>query len=140
MKSRFALAALALGTTVMIPAAVAQESLDGKATITATQGKDGKVTVVLKGAESKDKIYVNKSYPIKCSLKAKDGGKLDKNEIKKDDLKFEDAAGKEGKANSATFSVAADKGIDGECKMVVCTDNACSSPFTVKFASAAAKK
>src|SRR5687768_313558 len=109
MKSRFALAALALGTTVMIPAAVAQESMDGK------------VTVVLKGADAKDKIYVNKSYPIKCSLKAKDGGKLDKAEIKKDDLKFEDVAGKEGKATSATFSVAADKGVDGECKMVVCT-------------------
>jgi hypothetical protein len=31
--------------------------------------------------------------------------------------------------------VGADKTVTGECKVVLCTDSSCSSPFTMKFAS-----
>ena len=79
---------------------------------------------------SKDGLYVNKDYPIKCTLKIADGGKLEKTELVKADAKYEDAA-KEGKAKSVSFSVGADKAVDAECKLVVCTDATCSAPFKV---------
>jgi len=91
-----------------------------------------KASIVLKGKD--DKTYVNKEYPIKCSVKIASGGTLSKAELTKSDVAFEDA-GKEGKAKSATFSVGADKTIEGTCKVVACSDNACSSPFEVKFKS-----
>ncbi|NUP09244.1 MAG: hypothetical protein HOW73_24600 [Polyangiaceae bacterium] len=134
MKIRFALAALALGSAAMLPSALAEESLDGKGVVEAKfDAKAKKVNIVIKGKS--DGIYVNKDYPLKCTLKAKDGGKVDKTELKKEDAKYEDVAGKAGKAKTATFSVGADKNVEGECKMVVCSDSACSSPFKVSFTS-----
>ena len=139
MKIRFALAAVALATTALLPTAVADDtaSLDGKATVEAKlDAKAKKVTLTIKGKGpiGNDAVYVNTDYPLKCNLKIKDGGKLDKAELKKDDAKFEDA-GKPGKAKSATFTVGADKPVEGECKLVVCTDKSCSSPFKVSFTS-----
>lgn len=134
MKIRFALAALALGTTALLPSALAEESLDGKAVVEAKlDAKAKKLTLTVKGKG--DGVYVNKDYPLKCTLKAKDGGKVDKAELKKEDAKYEDVSGKAGKAKSATFTTGADKAVEGECKVVVCSDSACSSPFKVKFTS-----
>ncbi|NUP07069.1 MAG: hypothetical protein HOW73_13525 [Polyangiaceae bacterium] len=132
MKIRPAIVALVIGSVAVVPTALAEESLDGKAVGEATV-KDGKATIVIKGAS--DGIYVNKDYPIKCSVKSKGNGKLDKHALKKEDAKYEDVAGKAGKARSVTLGVGATGAIEGSCKVVVCTDNACSSPFAVDFAS-----
>jgi hypothetical protein len=80
-------------------------------------------------------FYVNTEYLLKCSLKIKDGGTLEKAELKKENAKYDEVSGKTGKAKSATFSVGADKSVEGSCKVVVCTDNSCSSPFKVAFSS-----
>jgi hypothetical protein len=140
MKTRFArvatsLALAALATTTVFTSAVAEESLDGKAKITATlDAKTKKATIVITG--EKDGIYVNKEYPLKCDLTIKDKGTLEKAQLTKSDATYEDAGkGKEGKAKSATLKVGADKPIEGECKVVVCTVGSCSAPFKVKFAS-----
>src|SRR5687768_1115276 len=111
MKIRFALAALALAATATIPSAVvADESLEGKATVEAKlDAKAKKVTIVIKGKG--DGVYVNKDYPLKCTLTAKDGGTVEKAELKKEDAKYEDVSGKAGKAKSATFVVGSDKGV-----------------------------
>jgi hypothetical protein len=136
MNIRFAAAALALGAlfaTAVLPSASAEESLDGKATVDAKlDSASKKLTLVIKGAG--DGVYVNTEYSLKCSLKAKDGGALEKAELKKDDAKFEDA-GKAGKAKSATLTASADKSVEGSCKVVVCTDTSCSNPFKVPFSS-----
>ena len=68
MKTRFALAALALAATATIPSAVvADESLEGKATIEAKL-KDKKVTIVIKGKdiqiEGSGKINVKASSDV----------------------------------------------------------------------------
>jgi len=134
MKIRFALAAIALATTTVISSAVADEALEGKATADAKlDAKAGKATLVLKGKG--DGVYINKDYGLKCSVKAKDGGKVDKSELKKEDATYESVADKPTKAKSATFTVGADKAIEGECKLVVCTDTSCSSPFKVSITS-----
>lgn len=137
MNIRFAAAALALGAlfaTAVLPSAFAEESLDGKATVDAKlDSASKKLTLVIKGKG--DGVYVNTEYSLKCSLKAKDGGALEKAELKKDDAKFEDVAGKAGKAKSATLTASADKSVEGSCKVVVCTDTSCSNPFKVPFSS-----
>ena len=134
MKIRFALAALVLSSTALLSSAVAEESLDGKATVEAKlDAKAGKATIVIKGKS--DGIYVNEDFGLKCSVKAKDGGKVDKAELKNEDAKYESVADKPGKAKSATLTVGADKGIEGECKVVICTTTACSSPQKVSYSS-----
>ncbi len=138
MKTRFALASIALAaiaTTTVFSSAVAEESLEGKATITAKlDAKAKKATIVIQGKG--DGVYVNKEYPLKCEVTIKDGGKLEKATLGKDDATYEDAGkDKVGKAKSATLKVGADKPIEGECKVVVCTTGSCSAPFKVKFAS-----
>ena len=132
MKIRFALAALVLSSTALLSSAVAEESLDGKAMVEAKVSA-GKATIVIKGKS--DGIYVNEDFGLKCSVKAKDGGKVDKAELKKEDAKYESVADKPGKAKSATLTVGADKGIEGECKVVICTTTACSSPQKVSYSS-----
>ena len=132
MKIRFALAALVLSSTALLSSAVAEESLDGKAMVEAKVSA-GKATIVIKGKSYG--IYVNEDFGLKCSVKAKDGGKVDKAELKKEDAKYELVADKPGKAKSATLTVGADKGIEGECKVVICTTTACSSPQKVSYSS-----
>lgn len=133
MKIRFALAALALATTAVLSSAVADEALEGKATAEAKfDSASGKATIVVK--PKGDGIYINSEYAIKCTVKSKAGGKVDKSELKKDDAKFE-AADKPGKAKSATFTVGADKSVEGECKLAVCRAEACSNPFKISFSS-----
>jgi hypothetical protein len=109
----------------------AEDSLESKMGATATLA-GGKLTLVLKGKEGG--VYVNTEYPFKCTVKIADGGKLEKSELTKADAKFEDA-GKPGKAKSATFVTGADKPVTGECKLVVCSDSACSSPFKLPFSA-----
>ncbi len=134
MKIGFALAALAFGAvTALSGSVVADEKLESKMGVKATlDAAAKKATIVAKGTD--DKTYVNTEYPIKCSVTIAAGGKLEKAELTKADVTFE-SAGKEGKAKSATFKVGADKAIEGKCKMVACSDNACSSPFEVTFKS-----
>ena len=137
MNIRFAVVALALsalGATTVLSTAVAEESLDGKATVDAKLDASAKqLSLVVKGVG--EGVYVNTEYPLKCSLKIKDGGTLEKAELKKENAKYDEVSGKTGKAKSATFSVGADKSVEGSCKVVVCTDNSCSSPFKVAFSS-----
>jgi hypothetical protein len=128
MKIASVVAALAfgvLGATFTSPVA-ADEDYVTKVKVEAKRA-DGKLGLKL---ASVDGWYINKDFPIKCTLKIAEGGKLEKEELKKDDAKFEDA-GKEGKAKSVSFSVAADKAVTGECKLVVCSESACSAPFKV---------
>jgi hypothetical protein len=134
MKIGFALAALAFGAvTALSGSVVADEKLESKMGVKATLDATAKkATIVAKGTD--DKTYVNTEYPIKCSVTIASGGKLEKAELTKADATFE-PAGKEGKAKSATFKVGADKAIEGKCKMVACSDTACSSPFEVTFKS-----
>lgn len=133
MNIRFALTALVLATAAAATTAVADEALEGKASVDAKLDAGAKkATLVIKGKG--DGVYLNKEYGLKCSVKAKDGGTVDKSELKKDDAKYEDSD-KPGKAKSATFTVTADKNVEGECKVVVCTEKACSSPFKVSFSS-----
>ncbi|MFO0549688.1 MAG: hypothetical protein U0271_14950 [Polyangiaceae bacterium] len=139
MKIGFALAAVVLGafgaTTVASNLVSADDGkdLESKMGVTASfDAKSKKVTIVLKGKESG--VYVNTEYPFSCTLNGKDGGSVDKAKVTKDDAKLEDS-GHAGKAKSATFSVGADKGVTGECKLVACSESACSSPFKVPFSS-----
>lgn len=127
MKLGFALAALTLGAMTLSTSLGAEEDYAKQVTVNAKRDA-GKLSLTLK--PNKDGLYVNKDYPIKCTLKIADGGKLEKTELAKADAKYEDA-GKEGKAKSVTWSVAADKAVDAECKLVVCTDATCSAPFKV---------
>jgi hypothetical protein len=133
MKIGFVFAAVTLGT-ITASSAIADETLENKGTITATLDAKAKtVTIVIKGKEAG--VWVNKEYPIKCSLTIAEGGKLDKAEVKKEDAVYVDAKGHEGKADSATFKVGANKKVSGECKLVLCTANSCSSPFKQSFSS-----
>lgn len=138
MKIGFALAAVILGafgaTTVVSNPVVAQDaSLESKMGVTAKlDAKTKKVTITIKGKENG--VYVNTEYPFKCNLSIASGGTLEKATVTKDDAKLEDS-GKAGKAKSATISVGADKAVTGECKVVACSDSACSSPFKISFSS-----
>jgi hypothetical protein len=130
MKIASVVAALAfgvLGATLTSPVA-ADEDYATKVKVEAKRA-EGKLGLKL---SSVDGWYINKDFPTKCTLKIAEGGKLEKEELKKDDGKFEDA-GKEGKAKSVSFSVGADKAVTGECKLVVCSDSACSAPFKVQI-------
>jgi len=132
MKIAFVFAAIAVGTFGISSAVAQGEALETKGVVTATRdAKTNKVKIVLTGADAK--VYVNKDYSMKCTLTIASGGTLGKAELKKEDAVFVDAAGKTGKATSATFSTGADKAVSGECKFVVCTDTACSSPFKKTF-------
>jgi hypothetical protein len=128
MKLGFALAALALGAMTTLSGSLGAEEDYAKDVTVEAKRDGGKLKLTLK--PKKDGLYVNKDYPIKCSLKIADGGKLEKTELAKADAKYEDA-GKEGKAKSVSFSTGADKAVDAECKLVVCTDATCSAPFKV---------
>lgn len=139
MKIGFALAAVVLGafgaTTVVSDRVSADDgkALESKMGVDAKfDAKAKKVTIVIKGKEAG--VYVNTEYPFNCTLSGKDGGAVDKAKVTKDDAKLEDS-GKAGKAKSATFTVGADKGVTGECKVVACSESACSSPFKVPFSS-----
>lgn len=128
MKLGFALAALTLGAMTTLSGSLGAEEDYAKEVTVDAKRDGGKLKLTLK--PKKDGLYVNKDYPIKCTLKIADGGKLEKSELVKADAKYEDA-GKEGKAKSVTFSTGADKVVDAECKLVVCTDATCSAPFKV---------
>ncbi len=129
MKLGFALGTLALGAmTLALPGTLGAEEDYAKSLSVEAKRDGGKLKLKLK--PTKDGLYVNKDYPIKCTLKIADGGKLGKAELAKGDATYEDA-GKEGKAKSVSFSTDADKAVDAECKLVVCTDATCSAPFKV---------
>ena len=134
MKNGFALAALAFGAvSALASSGVAEEKLESRMGVKATLDTTAKkATIVIKGND--DKVYVNTEYGTKCSVTIAAGGKLEKAELAKADGVFE-PSGKEGKAKSATFKVGADKAIEGKCKLVACTTEACSSPFEVSFKS-----
>jgi hypothetical protein len=110
--------------------AVAEEDFASTVKIEAKR-EGGKLAINI---QPKDGWYVNTEFKLKCTLKAAEGGKLEKAELTKDDAKFVDA-GKPGKAKSASFSVGAEGKVEGECKLVTCSDNACSSPFKTSFKS-----
>lgn len=128
MKLGFALGTLALGAMLSFSGSIGAEEDYAKDVAVEAKRDAGKLKLTLK--PKKDGLYVNKDYPIKCTLKIAEGGKLEKTELVKADAKYEDA-GKEGKAKSVSFSTGADKAVDAECKLVVCTDSTCSAPFKV---------
>jgi hypothetical protein len=136
MKLGFALAALALGgltASVSVSSSVgADEATDYAKKVRVAAKRDaGKLSIKLVPDST---WFINTEYPIKCTLKVADGGKLDKAELKKDDAKFEES-GKAGKAKSVSFETRADKAVEGECKLVICTESSCSSPFKVAVKS-----
>jgi hypothetical protein len=106
----------------------AEEELSKQLTVDAAL-KDGVVTVTIKGT---DKVYVNKEYPSKAKVEAKNGGTVDVTEVKKDAFVWEES-GKEGKAKSAKFTVKAPKGAKGIVKIVGCTVESCGNPVEVAF-------
>ena len=132
---KIAFAALALGafaiTASSSTSATAEEPLESRVGIESKfDSKAGKVSITIKGKDAA--VYINTDYSLKCDLKVADGGKVEKTQVVKADASFE-ASGKEGKAKSATFTVTADKAVSGECKLVACSDSACSSPFKQAF-------
>ncbi|MFT3770512.1 MAG: hypothetical protein QM820_34215 [Minicystis sp.] len=132
MKTSRVLAAIAVTAAATVAASVsADDGLESKMGATATLS-GGKLTLVLKGKEGG--VYVNTEYPFKCTVKIADGGKLEKSVLTKGDAKLEDA-GKPGKAKSATFETGADKSVTGECRLVACSDSACTAPFSLPFQS-----
>ncbi len=131
MKTASILAALGIGAAALCLAAspvAADEDYSKKVQVEAKRA-EGKLGIKLSPVSG---WYINKDYPTKCTLKIAEGGTLEKAELKKEDAQFEDA-GKEGKAKSVSFSVGADKAVEGECKLVVCSDESCSSPFKVSL-------
>jgi hypothetical protein len=132
LASLFATFALGSFGVVASLATIATADDDPAKNVTIEAKRDaGKVTIKIKPA---DHWYVNSEYPLKCSLKIADGGTLEKAELKKEDGQYTDA-GKPGKAKDVTFKTGADKAVSGECKMVLCSDNSCSSPFKVPVQS-----
>ena len=134
MKTRFApVAALTFIALTTASVATAEDTLSSRMGTTATiDAKTNTLTLVLKGKDSG--IYVNTEFGTKCTFTGVDGGTVAKPELTKADAKFEDA-GKPGKAKSATFTVGATKKVRGECRMVACSDSACSAPFTLPFST-----
>lgn len=130
MKTGLLLAALTVAAATVTATVSAEDTLESKMGASATVD-GGKLTLVLKGKEG---VYVNTEYPFKCTLKIADGGKLEKTDLAKGDARLEDA-GKSGKAKSATFVVGADKPVGGECRLVACSDSACTAPFKLPFQS-----
>lgn len=132
---KIAFAALALGafaiTASSSTSATAEEPLETRISIESKlDAKTGKASITLKGKDAA--VYINTDYNLKCDLTIASGGKLEKAQVVKADARFE-ASGKEGKAKSATFNVGADKAVSGECKLVACSDGACSAPFKQAF-------
>jgi uncharacterized membrane protein YkoI len=134
MKTRFALAAafgLAAAGLTAVSSTRADDDISKQFTVTATQSK-GKVEIVIKPAN--DKVFINSEYALKIHLEGKDGGKVDKADLSKDDGKY-DKSTHEGKALKVTFNVGADKGVKGEGKVVVCSLEACGNPTKFNFES-----
>ncbi len=132
MKLGLALGTLALGAMLSFSGYLSAEEDLAKDISVDAKRDGGKLKLSLK--PKKDGLYINKDYPIKCTLKIADGGKLEKTELGKSDASYEDA-GKEGKAKSVSFSTGADKAVEAECKLVACTDSTCSAPFKVSAKS-----
>ncbi len=133
MKHGFLFAAalgLAAATTTVSPVR-ADEDISSQFVVTAT-AKGGKVDVVIKPAN--DKVFINSEYTMKIHISAKDGGKVDKTDLTKEDGKYV-ASTHEGKAKQVTFTVNADKGVTGEGKLVVCSLGACGNPTKFSFES-----
>jgi hypothetical protein len=133
MKIAFAAALGALGLVGALAStrsAVAEE--DFAATVKIEGKREGGKLAI--NIQPKEGWFVNTEYNFKCTLKAAEGGKIEKSELTKADAKLVDS-GKPGKAKSASFSIAAEGVVEGECKLVTCSDNACSSPFKTSFKS-----
>ena len=133
MKLGFGIAIAALGAaSLSLSPQVAGADDDPAKNVKVEAKRDGgRLSLTIKPADS---WYINTDFPLKCTLKVADGGKLDKSELGKGDAKFEDS-GKAGKAKSVSFSTGADKAVDGECKLVICSDSSCSSPFKIPVKS-----
>ena len=132
MKLAKVLAILATGSLGVVAAlaTVASADDDPAKNITLSAKRDaGKLGIKITPAEH---WYVNSEYPIKCTLTST--GTLGKAELKKEDAAYVDA-GKPGKAKEVSFNTTADKAVEGECKLVICSDNSCSSPFKVPVKS-----
>lgn len=130
MKNGFALVALALGSLGL--GAPAEAGDDPASNVTLEAKRDGgKLGIKLTPAAT---WYINSDFPIKCTLTIAAGGVLEKAELVKADAKFTDS-GKPGKAKDVSFSVGADKAVEGECKLVICSDASCSPPFKVPVKS-----
>lgn len=93
----------------------------------------GKLNIVV---AAKDGWFVNTEYPMKLKLTAPDGVTLGKTELKKSDATFSGTE-HEGKAKTASFSVSAtgSGAVDGNYKLVVCSENNCSPPVKGSFTS-----
>lgn len=132
MKLASALAALAAGSFAVVAAlsTVASADDDPAKNVTLSAKREaGKLGIKITPV---DHWYVNSEYPIKCTLTS--SGTLGKAELKKEDAAYVDA-GKPGKAKEVSFSTTADKAVEGECKLVICSDNSCSSPFKIPVKS-----
>lgn len=130
MRIGFAIA-LALGLSTFAASVSADDDISNQFTVTATQAA-GKVKILIK--PKGDKYFINSEYNIKVHVDPKDGGKVDKADLGKDDGTYEKST-HEGKAKSVTFGVTADKGVKGEGKLVVCSLDACGNPTKFTFES-----
>ena len=126
---------LALGTLVLgggATSVLADDDISNQFTVTATQKAGGKVDILIK--PKSDKYFVNSDYGIKVHVDPKEGGKVSKADLGKDDGTYEKST-HEGKALSVTFHVDADKGLKGDGKLVICSLDACGNPTKFSFES-----
>lgn len=133
MKTGLALAAALglVGLTTTVSEIRADDDISKQFVVTATQSK-GKVEILIKPAN--DKVFINSEYALKIHVDAKDGGKVDKTDLTKEDGTYAKST-HEGKALKVTFNVNADKGVKGEGKLVVCSLEACGNPTKFSFES-----
>ncbi len=134
MKTRFAFAAalgLAAASLTAVSNSRADDDISNQFKVEAKL-KQGKVEISITPAN--DKVFINSEYALKIHLDAKDGGKVDKSDLTKDDGKYTKST-HEGKALKVIFNVASDKGVKGEGKLVVCSLEACGNPTKFSFES-----
>jgi len=113
---------------MLAPHAVASESDPLEKRVAITLRRDGgKVTLVLKATDGH--AYVNSAFPTWCELQST--GPIDKARLAKADFTIEDS-GKPGKARSMSALIGAQRPIHARCRLVACSDAACSSPFSME--------
>ncbi len=129
MKMHLSAAAL-IAATLALGTAVAGDQYDltvKSPTAKVNERAAAKISVSPKGA-----FHVNTEYPIKLTVTAPDGVKLDKQKQTKDDAKRFEKAGLDFEV-AFTADGAGKKSFTGEVKFAVCTDTDCK-PTSEKVA------
>jgi len=130
MKKLLSAVALVIAATATLGTAVAGDLYD--LNIKSPSAKANERAVVKVSIAPKGAYHVNTEYPVKLTLTAPDGVKLDKEKQTKGDAKRFEKAGLDFEVGF-TASGAGKKSFTGELKFAVCTDTDCK-PSSEKVA------